>query len=132
MADESRQSVAEAMRRINRAWLEGRVEDLEPAAHPDIVVVLPGFAGRVQGRDQFLAGFRDFREGTTIHGFEEADQQFDVIGDAAVVSFRYELVYERAGERYRATGRDVWVFREQGGEWIAVWRAMLDMSEAPA
>jgi hypothetical protein len=60
MVDESRrEDAAAAMRRISRAWLDGRVEDLAPIVHPEIVMVFPGFTGRVQGREDFLAGFRD-------------------------------------------------------------------------
>jgi hypothetical protein len=44
----------------------------------------------------------------------------DVVGDTAVVSFTYEMVYERAGNRSRATGRDLWVFVRQGDEWVAI------------
>jgi hypothetical protein len=54
-------------------------------------------------------------------GYHEHDQAVDVAGDTAVTTFRYEMVYERSGERYQATGRD--------GPWIAVWRAMLEMKE---
>ena len=53
----------------------------------------------------------------------------DVIGDTAVASFTYEMVYERSGKRSRATGRDLWVFTRYGSEWIAVWRTMLDLAE---
>ena len=56
----------------------------------------------------------------------------DVAGDTAVATFGYEMVYERAGQRYRVTGRDLWVFEQQGETWIAVWRAMLDMNEIAA
>jgi hypothetical protein len=42
------------------------------------------------------------------------------------------MVYERSAKRYRATGRDLWVFRREGHGWIAVWRAMLDTAEQPA
>jgi len=120
------------MRRINRAWLDGRVEDLRPMLHPEIVMVMPGFAGRGQGSEQFLAGFHDFCQNAKVHEFQEQDQQVDVAGDTAVVSFRFEMVYERAGGRYRSTGRDLWVFQGQGGEWVAVWRTMLDIEETAA
>ena len=128
------ESAAAAMRAINRAWLDGRVEDIAPMVHADIVIALPGFAGRVQGREAFLAGFRDFCESATIHEFREQDGRVDVdiAGDIAVATFGYEMVYERAGQRYRVTGRDLWVFERQGGAWIAVWRAMLDMDEIAA
>jgi hypothetical protein len=81
---------------------------------------------------QFLAGFRDFILNATIHEFHEHDHQIDVVGDTAVVTFAYEMRYERSGERYRATGRDFWVFQRQGIAWVAVWRTMLDLNESAA
>ena len=126
-----RDGVASAMRAINQAWLGGRVDDLAPAVHPEIVMVLPGFSGQVRGRDPLLAGFRDFVQNASIESFRELDQQIDVVGDTAVLTFAYEMVYARAGERYRATGRDIWVFQREDTRWIAVWRTMLDLNEAP-
>jgi hypothetical protein len=120
-----------AMQRINRTWLEGRPEDLAPMLHPEITMVIPGFSGRVRGRDAIVAGFVDFCGNATIHEYREADHQTDVIGDTAVTTFTYEMVYERAGQRSRASGRDLWVFAREGGEWIAVWRTMLDLAEQP-
>jgi hypothetical protein len=131
--DESKQeSAAAAMRQINHAWLKGRVDDLAPLVHSEIVTVFPDFAGKIQGREVFLAGFHDFCQNATIQEFQEHDQQVDVAGGTAVITFRYEMVYERSGERYRANGRDLWVFQEQEGAWIAVWRAMLEMEENAA
>jgi len=46
------------------------------------------------------------------------EHQVDVAGDTAVVTFRYDMVYERSGERFHSTGRDLWVFQNQGGAWI--------------
>ena len=133
MVDESkREDAATAMRQINQAWLNGQVEELVPMVHSEIVTVLPDFAGRIQGREDFLAGFRDFRQNATIQEFREHDHQVDVAGDTAVVTFRYDMVYERSGKRYHATGRDLWVLQKQGGTWIAVWRTMLDIKENDA
>jgi hypothetical protein len=42
------------------------------------------------------------------------------------------MVYERSGGRFRSTGRDLWGFQNQGSEWIAVWRTMLDIEENAA
>ena len=55
-----------------------------------------------------------------------------MVGDTAVISFAYEMLYERYRARSRATGRDLWVLVETGGEWLAIWRAMLDLAEQPA
>jgi ketosteroid isomerase-like protein len=132
MDESKRESAAAAMRQINQAWLTGRVEDLAPLVHSEIVMVVPDFAGKIQGRERFLAGFRDFCQSAAIQEFREQDQQVDVAGDTAVITFRYEMVYVRSGERYRANGRDLWVFERQEGAWIAIWRAMLETKEDAA
>jgi hypothetical protein len=124
--------VAATMRSMNDAWLGGRLDDLAARVHPDVVMVLPGFAGRVQGRDALLAGFRDFCDNARVHAFHERETQIDVTGRTAVVSVAYEMVYERAAAKYHATGRDMWVFEHHPEGWIAVWRAMLDMHESAA
>jgi ketosteroid isomerase-like protein len=133
MGNESeRDDVATAMRQINQAWQSGRVEDLAPRIHAEMVMVFPGFAGRIQGRENVLAGFADFCQNATLEEYREHDHQVDVAGDTAVVTFRYDMVYERSGSRYRATGRDLWVFQRQARSWIGVWRTMLDMEEHAA
>ena len=132
MTNDSTSTVAAAMRAINQAWLSGRVDDLASAVHPEIVMVLPGFAGRVRGREPLLAGFRDFVQNASTEDFRELEQKIDVVGATAVVTFTYEMVYARAGERYRATGRDIWVFQRDDARWIAVWRTMMDLNETPA
>lgn len=125
-------AAGDVMRRINQAWLEGRPRDLAPYLHPDIVMALPGFTGKAQGRDALLAGFVDFCEHARVHAYEEGELHADVVGDTAVVSYSFEMVYERNGECYRSTGRDLWVMRQQDGEWLAIWRTMLDVAEEPA
>ncbi|HKA05806.1 MAG TPA: nuclear transport factor 2 family protein [Gemmataceae bacterium] len=123
------EAVIAAMQRINRAWLDRRPREMVGLVHPDVTIVVPGFAGRVTGREAFIAGFQDFCNQAIVHEFRESDQQVDVAGNAGVVSFVYEMVYERGGTRYRAIGRDLWVFSRHNGEWLAVWRTMLDQSE---
>jgi hypothetical protein len=133
MREESkREAVAETMRQINQVWLDRQVEPLAPMLHSDIVMAAPGFAGRIQGRDEFLAGFRDFCQNATVHEFRDHDYTIDVAGETAVVTFRYDMVYERSGERYHSTGRDFWVFQNEGDAWVAVWRTMLNTEEQPA
>ncbi len=120
------------MRQINKAWLDGRLEDLAPMIHPKIVMVFPGFTGHAQGKEAFLAGFQDFCQNAKTLEYQERDLEADIAADTAVVSFRYEMVYERSGERYRSTGRDLWVFHMEGESWVAIWRAMLDVDEVAA
>ena len=121
----------EHLRRINQAWLEGRPLDLGPLFHPDVVMVIPGFAGRAQGREVLVKGFVDFCSGARVESFEESDTQVDVVGRSAVASFAFSMVYEQGGARFRSTGRDLWIFEREGEEWLAVWRTMLDVTDEP-
>jgi Domain of unknown function (DUF4440) len=132
MQDSKHEAVVATIRRINRVWLDGEVENLGPMVHPEIVMVFPGFTGRMQGRDEFLAGFRDFCENAKVREFRDYGHQSDIAGNTAVATFQYEMVYERSGERYRSTGRDLWVFQSEGDTWIAVWRTMLELQEETA
>jgi Domain of unknown function (DUF4440) len=88
---ETREAALQALLRINRIWLDGRVEALAALVDANVVMVLPGFAGRVQGREEFLAGFRDFCANARVHDFHDHGYDADVIGDTAVVTFRYEM-----------------------------------------
>ncbi len=72
MDESKRESAAMVMRQINQAWLDGRVEDLAPMVHSEIVMVFPNFAGKVQGRENLLAGFDDFRRNAVIQGISGA------------------------------------------------------------
>ena len=130
--DVFRAAVAQEMQLINAAWLNGQVDDMEASIHPDIVMAIPGLAARIKGRDALLAGFRDFCNNAKVHEFHDREMQIDVAGRTAVVTIQYEMLYERSGARYRATGRDLWVFERHGDSCIAVWRTMLDMQENAA
>lgn len=127
--DIERVRVAALMQDINQAWLHNQVAGLKSKVHADVVIVFPGFSGRSQGRETLIAGFREFCESATVHEFHQEDQQIDVIGSTAAVSCNYRMVYERAGVQYRSSGRDLWIFQLEGGEWAAVWRTMLDVRE---
>ncbi len=130
MVSESKhEAVADIMHRINRSWLDGRIEDLNDMIHPEIVMVFPGFSGRISGRERFVEGFRDFVENSIIHDVEEHTYQIDITADTAVLTYTYEMVYERGGQRYRSTGRDLWIFCLIEERWLAVWRTMLDVQE---
>ena len=125
-------SAAATMRHINQAWQNGRLDELASMLHREMVMAVPGFVARAQGRDAILAGFRDYSENARTLELHEHDLQADVIGDVAIVTFRFDMMYERQGARSRATGRDFWILQKHSGSWLAIWRTMFDMEEHPA
>ncbi|MGH9320938.1 MAG: YybH family protein [Vicinamibacteria bacterium] len=125
----SAQEISRTLADINRAWLENRPEELGPFFDDDIVMVLPGFSERIEGKDSLVESFVDYCRNARTHDFRETDRLIDVFGNAAVASFSFAMVYEREGKKYRSTGRDLWVFSKKDGRWLAVWRTMLDVAE---
>ena len=123
--------VADVLRKINQCWLEGRPRDMSRHLHPEIVLIVPGFAGRISGRDAFIAGFVDFCENARVVSFQESEHQVDRFDDAAMATFHFDMVYERDGARYHTSGRDVWAFTHQTEEWLGCWRTMVDVREEP-
>ena len=123
------QEIEKLVQRINRSWREGRHGDIREVLHPDIVMVFPGFEKRSRGAGAMIAGFEDFCTHAKVLEYEESGLDVDVVGNTAAASFAFAMTYEREDRRYRGTGRDLWMFGREGGEWKATWRTMLDLHE---
>ena len=128
-SEAERAAAWECMRRIFRAWRDGRPTDMRPSLDEDMVMVLPGQGERVRGVDAVLEGYVAFCGEARIERMDVSERQLDVVGEVAVASYGYALAYARQGRRWLARGRDQWVLARRAGEWKAVWRTMLDLSE---
>lgn len=126
------QEIEKLIHRINRAWLDGRPEEMEPFLHPDVVMVFPGFTGRTGGAGAMIAGFSEFCASAKVLEFEESNIDVDVIDRTAVATFTFNMLYERSGQRYQCSGRDLWILAKVGGDWRAIWRTMVDVQEEEA
>jgi len=130
VSSQGREDVSRTLSSINQAWLEGKPLDLEALFDPNVVMLVPD-GTRIKGRNLLVQSFVDMCANARVHGFEESDRQVDVFGETAVASFAFVVVYEREGQKYRSTGRDLWVFSRGDGGWKAVFRTMLDLAEEP-
>jgi hypothetical protein len=117
------------MSKINDAWRSGRADDMAPLLAEDVAMTLPGFSGTVRGRDTLVESFREFARSADLETAELSPPDVTVAGSVGVVSVRFTVIYRRDGQRWRSTGRDVWVFGRDGGAWRASWRMMLDLAE---
>ena len=89
----------------------------------------PGFSGEVVGRDTLLTSFVEFCTNARVLEYQEKNEQINVIGDCAVASFQFEMLYERAKYKEQSKSRDLWVFQYISGKWVAVWRTMMELEE---
>ena len=113
---------------ITAAWRAGQPLSMLEHLHPDITMALPGFSGSIHGRETLVASFEEFYSNARIIEYEESDESIDVIGDCAIATYRFKMLYERAAYREDSQGRDLWVFQRQSGRWVAVWRTMLELT----
>lgn len=121
--------VHEVLSAINQAWRTNTPLTMSQHLHPDIIMKFPGFSGEVVGRDALLASFVEFCTNARVLKYEENNEQISIIGDCAVASFQFEMLYKRAKYQEQSKGRDLWVFQRISGKWVAVWRTMMDLEE---
>ena len=113
---------------INAAWRGGCPLSMQEHLHPDFTMVLPGFARAVRGREALVASLEEFCKNAKVLEYEETDEHIDVVGNCAVVTFHFKMLYERSTYREDSSGRDMWVFQYEGSRWTAIWRTMLELS----
>ena len=123
--EDPREQILTLVRQLNDAWASGHPEQLAEFFHKDIVMVHPDFSGRAQGRDVCVASYAEFCSQATIHGVKLGEPGVEVFGNTAVTTYSYELDYEMGGERFKDSGRDLFVFVREDGKWQAVWRTMI-------
>ena len=127
--EDSKIKVHKVLSAINQAWRSNSPLEMSQYLHTDIVMKFPGFSGEVAGRGALLASFVEFCSNARVLEYQESNEQINVIGDCAVVSFQFEMLYERAKYQERSKGRDIWVFQYISKKWIAVWRTMMELEE---
>jgi hypothetical protein len=112
-------SVENVLSRITEAWRSRQPQLMAPLVDDNITMVLPDFSGRVTGRDAFIESFVTFDREASVIDYSERELQIDGTTDVAIAQSRFEMVYERDGERWRSTGWDVWVFHGIGWKRVA-------------
>lgn len=118
--DPVKQEIWATLRALNDAWTTGAPDDLQEYFHENMVAVTATDRARRLGRDACIAGWKAFAQAATIHYWRELDPDIRVYGDAAVVSYYYEMSFEMSGQTINTGGRDLFFFVRENGRWWAV------------
>ena len=119
------EAIAGLVRQINAAWTQGQPERLQAYFHEAMVIVPPGFQDRVEGRSACVESYREFVQSATVQRYHESSPDIDIVGDTAVATYRFEIVYTIDTTDFQEAGRDVFVFARSAGTWLAVWRTVI-------
>ncbi len=119
-SDPTQREIWATLQALNAAWTQGNPDDLAQFFHPRMIAVTPADRLRREGARACIAGWKGFADATRIFRWEESDPAIEVHGDAAVVSYYYEIDFEMNGQRHTEGGRDLYFLVRDGGRWLAV------------
>ena len=115
----------EFLRKLNRAWINNRAEELKSMLHEDMVIVAPDFQVPASGREACAKSYADFTARAEVKELRESGFWTRSWGDAAMVSYRFELKYTMDGKDHADAGRDLFLLVRVGDGWQAAWRTLL-------
>ncbi|MEW6114068.1 MAG: nuclear transport factor 2 family protein [Thermodesulfobacteriota bacterium] len=118
--DPVRNEVWEVLRSLNYCWTKGDPAKLSDFFHKDMVAITATDRDRLEGRESCVASWVDFVRKTKIHRWIEFDPQIQLYGNAAVVTYYFDIEYEMEGHIIGMGGRDMFVFVKENGRWWAV------------
>jgi len=105
---------------LNACWTKGDPEDLREYFHQDMVAVTPVDREPRVGREACVAGWAGFAGSADILSWTERGHRVRIFGDAAVVTYCYELRCRMGGATLTLAGRDMFFLVRESGRWWAV------------
>jgi ketosteroid isomerase-like protein len=113
--------IEETIKAMNRCWTESWNEPVfRQYIHPDAVAIVPTAAGRLEGRDAYVAGWRGFAEAAAIHEWKETDHkvQLYAAGKCAVATYLFSITFSMGGQMQTMKGRDMFFLVKEGRRWL--------------
>jgi ketosteroid isomerase-like protein len=108
---------------MNHSWTAGwHEEEFRQYIHPEAVAIVPSAPGRLEGREAYVAGWRDFTRAAVIHEWKETDHKVQIFnnGKCAVVTYFYSIMFSTGTLKQIMQGRDMVFFVKGGRKWLVV------------
>jgi ketosteroid isomerase-like protein len=119
------EDVRQTLEALNRAWLEGRFDELKQFFDADVLMKGPSLTDVASGRDALVRSYADFVQTCKVMKFSESNHSVTQWGDVATASYDWSMTYEREGRISTDAGHELYVFARRGQQWVAVLRVML-------
>jgi len=118
--DPVKQEVWQTLRALNDAWTKGKPDDLKNHFHKDMVAITATDRKRLEGREACFAAWNNFVKASKIHFWKELEPRIQIYGNAAIVTYYFDMSFDMGGQTIKMGGRDMFVFVKEGGKWWAV------------
>lgn len=120
------------LRKLNDAWTKGSPDELANYFHPNMVAIAASERLRIEGGDACVASWKSFALAARIHRWREMEPRIDLYGDAAVVTYYFDMSFDMGPQKVEMGGRDMFFFVREGGRWLAVADQFSPYPQAPA
>lgn len=110
-------AIVEAM---NACWTQGNPDGLIDYFHPRMVAIVPVQRQRLVGAAACIAGWAGYANHYDIRRFVAQEPQVELFGDAAVVSYYFEMEVCKDGVVSYPQGREQYFMVREHGRWWAV------------
>jgi general stress protein 26/ketosteroid isomerase-like protein len=122
----AREDIWRIVQGFNQACVRGAgFEQLASSVDEDVVFMLPGLSGRLEGREKLLGMYAEACSAMKMEEMSESDAQVEFFGGTAVVCYKYHCVWESRGRRNTQDGHEILVFTKRGVAWRLSWRTIL-------
>ena len=123
--EKSIEDITQIIKKINQSWKEGYTEKLEKYFHEKMMVVSPDLKILGEGREACIKSYSDFITQAKVKKYSESALDVRVWEKTAIVSYKYDVVWEMGGKAYEESGKDLFIFTFECGKWLAVWRKLI-------
>ena len=106
---------------MNLCWTTGwHEEQFRQYIHPDAVAIVPTTPGRLEGRDAYVAGWREFAEAAVVYEWKETDYKVQIFagGKCAVVTNFFSITFAMGTGKQTMHGRDMYFLVKEGRKWL--------------
>lgn len=125
---DDKEHIKSIIKEISDVTLGSKKADLRPFFHEQVQFVAPDLSSTIKGRDAALNSYREFRESSEVHSYEQGDPDINLFGTTAVVTYPFAMRYTFNNQTSHESGRDLMVMIKQDEQWQVVWRTLLVLS----
>lgn len=111
----------EVVLELNRAWaLEGNTDKLKNYFHKDMVAITATDRNRLEGIDACIASWKEFVDSARINYFKEREPGIQIYGSGtfAIVTYYYDMCFEKDGRTVKTGGRDMFALVREDEKWM--------------
>lgn len=121
--NKTQERIWQVIQEMNRKWtVEDKADELKNYFHENMVAITPTDSKAIEGRDNCVAGWKNFSQNAKIHFWKELDPSIQVYGEGrfAIVTYYFDMSFDMRGQTINMKGRDMFALVNENGKWLIV------------